>query len=106
MKALVRKEFRENVKPAALGLILYTLMLMQHYHDYVASPTNKGQPLANGGFQWSTGWFCAIFGAVLGWLQIHNERRPDLWGFLLHRPMTRTGIFLGKTSPGLAFIRS
>ena len=23
--------------------------------------------------------FCAIFGAVLGWLQIHNERHRDLW---------------------------
>ena len=50
---------------------------------------------------WSTAWFCAIFGAVLGWLQIHNERRPDLWAFLMHRPMTRTGIFLGKAMAGL-----
>ena len=50
---------------------------------------------------WSTVWFCAIFGAVLGWLQIHNERRPDLWAFLMHRPMTPTEIFLGKTLAGL-----
>ena len=46
-------------------------------------------------------WFGGIFGAVLGWLQIFNERRPDLWAFLLHRPMTRTEIFLGKTLAGL-----
>ena len=38
---------------------------------------------------------------MLGWLQVHNERRPDLWAFLIHRPMTRTGIFLGKVIAGL-----
>ena len=59
------------------------------------------QPLADAGILWSTAWFCGIFGAVLGWLQVHNERRPDLWAFLIHRPMTRTGIFLGKAMAGL-----
>src|ERR1019366_10197324 len=48
-----------------------------------------------------TGVFCVIFGAVLGWLQLHNERRPDLWAFLMHRPMSRTGIFFGKALAGL-----
>jgi hypothetical protein len=101
MKALVRKEIRENVKLAALGLVIYTLMLVQQYRDYVFSPNNMSQPLAHGGLQGFTGLFCAIFGAVLGWLQIHNERRPDLWAFLMHRPMTRPGIFLGKVIAGL-----
>ena len=101
MKALLRKEFRENVKLAALGLVIYALLLVQQYRDYVASPNNMVQPLAHGGFHEITGWFCAVFGAVLGWLQIHNERRPDLWAFLMHRPMTRTGIYLGKALAGL-----
>jgi hypothetical protein len=101
MKALVRKEFRENVKLAALGLVIYTLLLVQQYRDYVFSPTNMSQPLGHGDLQLFTGWFCAIFGAVLGWLQIHNERRPDLWAFLMHRPMTRPAIFLGKVIAGL-----
>jgi ABC-type transport system involved in multi-copper enzyme maturation permease subunit len=101
MKALVRKEMRENVRLAALGLVVHTLMLVQQYREYVASPTNMSQPLADSGILWSTAWFCGIFGAVLGWLQIHNERRPDLWAFLIHRPMTRTGIFLGKIMGGL-----
>jgi ABC-type transport system involved in multi-copper enzyme maturation permease subunit len=101
MKALVRKEMRENVRLAALGLVVHTLMLVQHYREYVAAPTNMSQPLANPEILWSTAWFCGIFGAVLGWLQVHNERRPDLWAFLIHRPMTRTGIFLGKVTAGL-----
>ena len=101
MKALVRKEMRENVRVAALGLVIYTLMLLSQYREYVASPTNMSQPLADSGILWSTAWFCGVFGAVLGWLQIHNERRPDLWAFLIHRPMTRTRIFLGKVTAGV-----
>ena len=102
MKTLVLKELRENLKLAALGLIIYALLLIAQYRDYVASPVSMYQPLAGESLLWSTAWFCSIFGAVLGWLQLHNERRPDLWAFLLHRPMTRTGIFLAKTLAGLA----
>jgi hypothetical protein len=101
MKALVRKEMRENLRIAALGLLVHSLMLVQQYRDYVASPTNMSQPLANPEILWSMAWFCGVFGAMLGWLQVHNERRPDLWAFLIHRPMTRTGIFLGKVTAGL-----
>ena len=68
MKALVRKEMRENLRIAALGLLVHSLMLVQQYRDYVASPTNMSQPLADAGILWSTAWFCGIFGAVLGWL--------------------------------------
>ena len=31
MKTLLRKELRENVKLAALGLVIYTLLLLQQY---------------------------------------------------------------------------
>ncbi len=101
MKALVLKEFRENVKLAALGLVIYTLLLVMQYRGYVASRADMPQPLTDSTLLWDTVWFCGLFGAVLGWLQIHNERRPDLWAFLLHRPMTRTQIFLGKALGGL-----
>jgi hypothetical protein len=101
MKTLVFKEFRENVKAAVLGMIIYTLVLVVLYRDYVASPTNMTQPLTDSNLVFGTAWFCGIFGAVLGWLQVHNERRPDLWAFLIHRPMTRSGIFLAKVMAGL-----
>ena len=48
-----------------------------------------------------SGYFCAIFGAILGWFQIHNERPRDLWAFLVHRPVTRTQIFFAKIIAGL-----
>jgi ABC-type transport system involved in multi-copper enzyme maturation permease subunit len=102
MKTLVSKELRENVKLAVLGLIIYALLLIVQYRDYVASPASLYHPLAGESLLWSTVWFSSIFGAVLGWLQLHNERRPDLWAFLLHRPMTRTEIFLAKSLAGLA----
>ena len=44
---------------------------------------------------------CPIFGVALGWLQSRNEAHRDLWAFLIHRPVTRTEIFLGKTIAGL-----
>jgi ABC-type transport system involved in multi-copper enzyme maturation permease subunit len=44
---------------------------------------------------------CAIFGAILGWLQVHNERHRDLWAFLIHRPLSRTKIFFAKVIAGL-----
>jgi hypothetical protein len=40
MKTLVLKELRENVRVAVLGLIIYTLVLVVLYREYVASPTN------------------------------------------------------------------
>jgi hypothetical protein len=101
MRTLVWKEVRENVKLAALGGVIHTLLLVGQYRSYVASPNDISQPLATPDLLWTTIWFCGIFGAVLGWLQIHNERRPDLWAFLLHRPLTRTQVFLAKTLAGL-----
>jgi len=101
MKALVFKEWRENVKLAALGLVIYTVLLVVQYWGYIQSPSNLWRPLVDDELLMATGWFGGIFGAVLGWLQIHNERRPDLWAFLLHRPITRTEIFLGKAVAGL-----
>ena len=112
MKALIQKELRENLKLAVLGLAIFALMLVLEYRDFLHAMkdmmlgnTNlRGdllQPLIAPLFYMATGYFCAIFGAVLGWFQIHNERHRDLWAFLIHRPITRTGIFLGKIIGGL-----
>ncbi|MEI7937110.1 MAG: hypothetical protein WCK27_10495 [Verrucomicrobiota bacterium] len=101
MKTLLLKELRENVKVAALGLVIYTLLLLGQYSRPGQSPRDLGRLLTDGDFLTSTTWFCGLFGAVLGWLQIHNERRPDLWAFLCHRPITRTAIFLAKATAGL-----
>jgi len=113
MKTLIFKELRENVKLAVLGLGILALMLALNTLNYSTVLTNLGgisdsqqmympwQPLVSSGFLILTGFFCAIFGAVLGWFQIHNESHRDLWAFLIHRPVTRTEIVFGKIVAGL-----
>ncbi len=113
MKTLIRKELRENLKLAVLGLIIYSAFLGLNIHTYshwMQSVAAGGQgqrevammqPLVSGEFWGLSGILCAAFGAILGWFQIHNERQRDLWAFLVHRPVTRTQIFFGKILAGL-----
>src|SRR6266850_5869501 len=113
MKTIIRKELRENLKLAALGIVIFTLLILQSYHDSssalqdmssqpygYAQIAEKVQPLLASGFLTQTCFFCAIFGALLGWMQIFNERHRDLQAFLLHRPATRTEIFSAKAIAG------
>src|SRR6185369_3647467 len=61
---------------------------------------NNLQPLLSVSLLTEAAFFCAIFGAGLGWLQTRNEAHRDLWAFLIHRPVTRTEIFWGKSIAG------
>ena len=118
MKTLIRKELRENLKIGVLGMIVFTLMLLQNYHtasaawvdaalqSYSGQMAEKVQPLLGSGFLIQTVFFCAILGAVLGWIQIFNERHRDLWAFLVHRPMTRAEIFYSKAVAGVTLYLS
>src|ERR1035441_4408829 len=62
---------------------------------------NALQPLLAHSLLIETTFFCGLFGAAVGWLQTRNEAHRDLWAFLIHRPITRTEIFWGKTLAGL-----
>src|ERR1017187_1556616 len=62
---------------------------------------NALQPLLAHSLLIENTFFCGLFGAALGWLQSRNQAHRDLWAFLIHRPVTRTEIFLGKTIAGL-----
>lgn len=113
MKTLVRKELQENLRLAALGLVIFGLIQVLSYIDYsevmkslalshgVRGGGGLMQPLLEKFIVMGTAFFCGLFGALLGWLQIHNERRPDLWAFLMHRPLSATQIFLCKAAAGL-----
>lgn len=112
MKALIRKELRENLKLAVLGFVLFTVLVVWAWCDYarmmkdlllgLGSPAgSRLQPVQSGLILVGTGWLCVIFGAALGWMQIFNERHRDLWAFLVHRPVSRTQIFFGKVIAGL-----
>jgi len=112
MKALIQKELRENLKLAVLGLIVFTVLVMLSWRDYTGMMKDvllglrslegyRLQPVESGLILVGTAWLCVIFGAVLGWMQIFNERHRDLWAFLVHRPVSRTQIFFGKVIAGL-----
>jgi hypothetical protein len=114
MKTLLQKEVRENLSLAALGLAIVALLLVVPWlvyedalRDLVSGRGSGGAylekllPLASPDFLLGAGFFCSIFGGVLGFMQMHHERHLDLWAFLVHRPITRGQLFLGKTLAGL-----
>lgn len=96
MKALIRKELRENLKFALPAFLILSLLL---YNAYAIA---RSQPLLNRGFLAPVELVCNLFGLVLGWFQVFPEKNRDLWAFLIHRPLTQTQIFLAKTIAGLA----
>lgn len=110
MKQLILKELREQFKVALIGLVLLTGMLglafagygnelqraMQHH-----SNSDSFQPLLRNELLVQIAFFCGLFGTLLGWLQIRAEHHPDLWAFLMHRPIHRTRILQSKVAAGL-----
>lgn len=111
MKALIQKDFKENLKVALIGLLIFSVILLHTYELSISALTTlldaragQGgvlQPLQSTNLLTTAAFFCGIFGAALGWLQTRNEAHPDLWAFLIHRPVTRTDIFLAKSISGL-----
>jgi len=112
MKTLIQKDLRENLKIALLGLLIFSLLLLQAYQSCISSSANLAagrwsgqtdslQPLLASNLLTDASFFCILFGAILGWLQTRNEAHRDLWAFLIHRPVTRAEIFWSKTMAGL-----
>jgi MFS family permease len=112
MKAIIQKDLRENLKIALIALILFSLLLLQAYQACGSALTNllnhnrslmvsDLHPLLSQTVLTEVAFFCAIFGAALGWLQTRNEAHRDLWAFLVHRPVSRSEIFKGKVAAGL-----
>ncbi len=112
MKTLIQKDLRENWKAALIGLLVFGLILLQAVKVSLSSldnllshnwsvQANVLQPVICPQLLVEAAFFCGLFGALLGWLQTRNEAHRDLWGFLIHRPVTRTDIFWGKTIAGL-----
>ena len=112
MNAIFKKDLRENLKLALLGLIILAGLLYYDFQPYGetlkkfleqnwSGQIGNLQPLLSMSLLTGIAFFCAIFGAGLGWLQTRNEAQRDLWAFLIHRPVTRSEIFWAKTAAGL-----
>ncbi len=92
MRSLIWKECQENLKWAALPvLVLGGLMAL------------LGPPsLMNYSALLVLGLSAALFGAVLGFLQVFPESHGDKRSLLLHRPLSPSRIFVAKATVGLA----
>ena len=58
-------------------------------------------PLLEKGCLFFAGLIAAVFGAALGFLQVFFESHGDRRSLLLHRPFSRSQIFLGKAVAGV-----
>jgi ABC-type transport system involved in multi-copper enzyme maturation permease subunit len=112
VKQLILKELREQFKVAAVALAVLTAMLLMYFASYGVKlfqgvrsmGTLNGeslQPLMNSELLMQIATFCGLFGVLLGWLQIRAEKHPDLWAFLVHRPVPRSVILRSKMIAGL-----
>lgn len=101
MTALIWKEYRENLKWAVLWMLglagAMVFVLPGQDHSYLQG----NQSLCGSGFLLVTTVGAALGGALLGLLQVVPELRRDQWAFLVHRPATRTTLFMGKVTGGL-----
>jgi hypothetical protein len=92
MKVLIWKEFRENLKWAAVPILLFLLPLL-----LLGGPAEPPAGMHLFGFHITA----ALFGAGLGFVQVFFESRGDKRSLLLHRPISHSRIFLGKVLGGL-----
>src|SRR5689334_1519279 len=91
MRSLIWKECQENLKWAPLPtLVIGGIMAV------LAPPS-----LMDDGSLLIVGVVAAVFGAVLGFLQVYGESRGDKRSLLLHRPLGRSQIFLAKAIVGV-----
>ncbi len=91
MKALMWKECRENFKWVAIPTLLIGGLMA------VLAPPS----LMDNGSLLIFALIDGLFGAVLGFLQVFAEAQGDKRSLLLHRPLSRTQLFLAKASVGV-----
>jgi hypothetical protein len=93
MKSLIWKEWRENLIWAPLpGLVVLVMFLIDR--PLTPMPEVSGALL-----------LCltaAVFGAALGFVQVFPEAHGDKRSVLLHRPISRSRIFLAKVIAGIS----
>jgi hypothetical protein len=94
MRSLIWKEVRENLKWAGVPALLILLPLLLLGAPDEPVPSLTGMLLLY--------LIAALFGALLGFLQVFFEARGDQRALLLHRPLSRSRIFLGKVIAGVA----
>ena len=103
MRAIIWKEVRENAKWAALGMLgLAAAMTFALATRAPRDVLSVGHWISCPRFYLVTVFGSALIGSGLGLLQVVMESRREQWAFLLHRPVSRSSLFFGKVTAGLA----
>jgi hypothetical protein len=92
MRSLLWKEWRETLK----WIPLPTLLILVPIVGLIGL-----QSLMEMGLSFYVSLVAALFGAVLGFVQVFPEAHGDKRSLLLHRPMSLTQIFMGKALAGV-----
>ena len=105
MKAILWKEWRENVRWGILGLLAIAIALaysVSAVNPYTSSgQTDKCAAVWNAAYLVMT-FGCPLIAVALGFAQVMPELRRDQWAFLVHRPLPWSTIFGGKAIVGIA----
>ncbi len=108
-RAMIWKEFRENGKWAALGMLAMSVglgwVLIDHasrfrFRDY-AEYQSSGTPLLSDPFQAVVIVGSAVIALLIALAQTLPEKRLDQWAFLVHRPVPRSKLIGCKVAAGL-----
>jgi hypothetical protein len=103
-KAILWKEFRENLKWAVLGSLFVSIGVFLFLRRLLGESTYGGglnwADVAHSPF-WAIPLLTPPVGLMIGIAQVVLENHGDSWGFLTHRPMQRSGLFWGKALAGI-----
>jgi hypothetical protein len=101
MKAILWKEFREALPLAAGMAAIVALLLVWLVWQGARWTSEGGCDAILIGLQVVSAMFSAVTGLAIGLKQSIPDTRGGLWAFLVHRPVPRRTIFLGRVLVGL-----
>lgn len=96
MIAVLYRELRENLKWAA---VICAALLVLFGHEI-----RSAGPMFLFDLTKTTIFIAPLAGLLLGVLQMLFETRQDNWGFVVHRPLSRSKIFIAKSAAGLILL--
>src|SRR5262245_22750081 len=104
-KALVWRELRQNLKWCALGMLGMTLALTWVLQRVARSYAGENVAVSVDIMSVFdvTSIATGVIGLLLGIAQTITENAGDRWGFLTHRPVSRSTLFGAKAISGSLF---
>jgi F0F1-type ATP synthase assembly protein I len=97
---IVQKEFRENFKWAILLMFILSALLISDLKQLANTDVRVMEINLPAMFD-TMALVTPFIGLIIGLAQAVRENRGDKWGFLTHRPVSRSTLFWGKAVAGI-----